>query len=32
VVGLAGNPFEDLAALGRVGLVVRTGRLRRLER
>jgi imidazolonepropionase-like amidohydrolase len=32
LVGLAGNPFEDLAALGRVRLVVRTGRVRRLDR
>jgi imidazolonepropionase-like amidohydrolase len=32
VVGLAGSPFDDLAALARVRLVVRTGRVRRLER
>lgn len=29
VVGLRGNPFEDLAALGRVDLVVSRGRVRR---
>ena len=28
VVGLAGDPFEDLSALGRVRLVVRAGKLR----
>lgn len=32
VVGLAGNPLEDLAALARVKLVVRAGRIHRLER
>jgi imidazolonepropionase-like amidohydrolase len=32
LVGLAGNPFDDLAALARVRLVVRTGRVRRLDR
>jgi imidazolonepropionase-like amidohydrolase len=32
VIGLQGNPREDLSALGRVGLVVRAGRVRRLDR
>ena len=32
VVGLAGNPLEDLAALGSVRLVVRAGSVRRLDR
>jgi imidazolonepropionase-like amidohydrolase len=32
VVGLQGNPLEDLAALGGVRLVVRSGRIRRLDR
>lgn len=32
LVGLAGNPFDDLAVLARVRLVVRTGRVRRLDR
>jgi imidazolonepropionase-like amidohydrolase len=31
VVGLGGNPLEDLEALGRVALVVRAGRVRRLD-
>jgi imidazolonepropionase-like amidohydrolase len=31
VVGLAGNPLEDLGALGRVRVVLRAGRVRRLE-
>jgi imidazolonepropionase-like amidohydrolase len=29
VIGLRGNPFEDLAALGRVELVVSRGKVRR---
>jgi imidazolonepropionase-like amidohydrolase len=32
VVGLAGNPLEDLAAFGRVRLVIRGGQIRRLDR
>jgi imidazolonepropionase-like amidohydrolase len=32
VVGLAGNPLEDLGALGSVRLVVRAGSVRRLDR
>ena len=32
VVGLQRNPLEDLAALGGVRLVVRSGRIRRLDR
>ncbi|MGH2724388.1 MAG: amidohydrolase family protein [Actinomycetota bacterium] len=32
LIGLAGNPFEDLGALGRVRLVIRAGRVRRLDR
>jgi imidazolonepropionase-like amidohydrolase len=32
LVGLDGNPLEDLSALGRVRLVVRAGRIRRLDR
>jgi imidazolonepropionase-like amidohydrolase len=32
LVGLAGDPFEDLAALGRVALVIRAGRVRRIDR
>jgi imidazolonepropionase-like amidohydrolase len=32
IVGLAGSPFEDLSALGRVALVVRAGRVLYLER
>jgi imidazolonepropionase-like amidohydrolase len=32
VVGLGGNPLEDLAAFGRVRLVVRSGRVRRMDR
>lgn len=32
VVGLAGDPFDDLAALGRVALVIRGGRVRRMDR
>lgn len=32
VVGLQGDPREDLSALGRVRLVVRGGRVRRLDR
>jgi imidazolonepropionase-like amidohydrolase len=31
IVGLGANPFEDLSALGRVALVVRGGRVHRLE-
>jgi imidazolonepropionase-like amidohydrolase len=30
IIGLGGNPFENLSALGRVALVVRGGRVRRL--
>ena len=32
LVGLEGNPLEDLSALGRVRLVVRAGQVRRLDR
>ena len=32
IVGLGGNPFEDLGALGRVRFVMRGGRVRRLDR
>ncbi|HEV3475429.1 MAG TPA: amidohydrolase family protein [Actinomycetota bacterium] len=32
LVGLIGDPFEDLSALGRVGLVIRGGRVRRADR
>jgi imidazolonepropionase-like amidohydrolase len=32
VVGLAADPFDDLAALGRVELVIRAGRVRRNDR
>lgn len=31
VIGLAGHPLEDLGALGRVRLVVRSGRIRRAD-
>jgi imidazolonepropionase-like amidohydrolase len=32
LVGLSGDPFEDLGALGRVALVAREGRVRHLDR
>jgi len=32
LVGLTGDPFEDLGALGEVSLVIRSGRVRRMDR